>query len=67
MLVFDEDICTRSTQQYSSKEHVQISPHGTLYVAAEESPKLFRMDYVLLPLLASKVGQGMLAPKDNMR
>ena len=41
--------------------------HGPLDVTAEESPKLFRLDNILLPLLASKGGQGMLTPKDNMR
>ena len=41
--------------------------HGPVDVTAKESPKLFRLDNVLLPLLASKGGQGMLTPKDNMR
>ena len=41
--------------------------YGPLDVAGEKFPKLFRLDNVLLPLLASKSGQGMLTPEDNMR
>ena len=52
----------------SKPRHCQaLGGIGPLDVTAEESPKPFRLDNVLLPLLASKGGQGMLTRKDNIR